>query len=175
MDPETIAETRAAIKYNGVASLELDDLRESDLPNITWSGGPMHPRAVAQELKRAKAGEVEYLAIRSPGGIPICIGAIDYEKHDGAGYINQLATVSDLQGLGLGGRLLVEAEKRIRQHGMHKATLGVEVQNVRAKALYERHGYEVYDREKQSWDEGDENGNPILYHADVILMHKSLA
>lgn len=174
MDPETIEDTRAAIKYNGVFSLELDNLRESDLPNITWSGGPKHPQYVAAALKRAALGEVEYLAIRSPGGIPICIGCIDYEKHDAAGYINQLATVNELQGLGLGGRLLVEAEKHIKAHGMQKATLGVEIQNVRAKALYERHGYEVYDREKQSWEEGDKDGNAIMYHADVILMQKSL-
>ena len=174
MNYRIIRETRTAITEQGVNALTLDDLTLDDLPDITWSGGPLHPRAVADALIRVKLGEVEYLAIRAPSGEPICIGGIDYAKHEGAGYIWQLATVEDLRGLGLGTRLIKTAERRIKKHGRSEAILGVEEANTRAKALYDRLGYTVYKRVKDSWEEGDKDGKAFIYRADVVLMRKAL-
>lgn len=172
MNYRIVREIRSCIEQNGVDALELNDLTLADLPDIQWSGGPLHPKAVADALIRAKLGEVEYLAIRSPNGKPICIGGIDYVKYESAGYLWQLATVEELRGLGLGSRLIKEAERRILRRGPTKVIIGVEVINTRAKALYDRLGYTAYARVKDSWEEGDDNGHAVLYQADVILMSK---
>jgi hypothetical protein len=47
------------------------------LEHIFWSDGPSHFGAVARALHRAAAGEVEYLAVRAPGGQPVAKLGID--------------------------------------------------------------------------------------------------
>lgn len=47
-----------------VVELPVRDLTADDLPEIGWSGGPLHPRYVAEALqRRATSGDVEYLAV----------------------------------------------------------------------------------------------------------------
>lgn len=174
MNYHIVQETRDLIEQQGVTFLPLDNLTLADLPDIYWSGGSLHPKAVADALIRAQLGEVEYLAIRAPSGVPVCIGGIDFVKHKSAGYLWQLSTVEELRGLGLGTRLIGEAERRVKKRGLKKVILGVEVVNTRARALYERLGYTAYAQEKDSWEEGDEEGYGFLYQADVILMDKNL-
>jgi ribosomal protein S18 acetylase RimI-like enzyme len=129
---------------------------------------------VGDALQRAARGEVDYLAVRAPGGFPVCIGGIDYAKCEGAGVLWQLATIGDLQSLGLGTRLILEAEQRIRQRSLATAMLGVEDNNPRARALYERLGYIAYDHAQESWKGVDPLGHVTVYHAEVTLMRKSL-
>jgi hypothetical protein len=66
MEPAVLEATRAAIREHGAGSLTVDDLTPADLERIGWSGGPTHTPAVAEALKRAEQGEVDYLAVRSP-------------------------------------------------------------------------------------------------------------
>jgi hypothetical protein len=61
------------------------------------------------------SGQVEYLAVRAPGGFPVSIGGIDYAKQPGAGIVWQLSTHGDLRSLGLGTALIKEAEARIKK------------------------------------------------------------
>jgi ribosomal protein S18 acetylase RimI-like enzyme len=173
MDAER--ETRDFIANVGVGTLRVDDLIVDDLQRLGWSGNRSHLRKVEGQLARAARGEVEYLAVRSPGGFPIAVGAIDYKQHDAAGTLFQLATVESLRGLGIGTRLIAEAERRIRRRGLQTAMVGVEDDNPRARNLYERLGYEVCSLEEQSWETEDERGNPYTKHARVILLRKELA
>lgn len=53
------------------------DLLPEDLPACTWSGPATHLRHVERELTRAAAGEVDYLALCTPAGLPVAIGGID--------------------------------------------------------------------------------------------------
>ncbi|HUQ39592.1 MAG TPA: GNAT family N-acetyltransferase [Acidimicrobiales bacterium] len=130
----------------------VDDLTAGDLDAIEWSGGPMHIENVAMQLGRVAAGEVEYLVVRDDTGAPVSKGAIDYVHHPGAGWIMQLATRADLQGRGLCTQLMAEAERRIAARGLTEAKLGVEEDNPRARALYERLGYVECGSEPESWD-----------------------
>jgi RimJ/RimL family protein N-acetyltransferase len=50
--------------------------------------------------------------------------------------------------------------------------LGVEDENTRARALYDRLGYKECGHERDTWDEADEYGNIYTYHAEVTLMRK---
>ncbi len=121
------------------------------------------------------SGQVEYLAVRAPGGFPVSIRGIDYAKQAGAGTVWQLSTHGDLRSLGLGAALINEAEARIKKCGVDTALLGVEDDNPRVRSLYERLGYVAYGHEEESWEDANEHGNVITHHAEVTLMRKSLA
>jgi ribosomal protein S18 acetylase RimI-like enzyme len=174
VDPNAIRDTRTAIERHGVDSLEVDNLTENDLYRISWSGGSLHLKAVGEALERAKRGEVEYLVVRAPGGYPVSIGGIDYAKEQRAGSLWQLTTHGQLRSLGLGSRLIGEAEMRIKNRGLDTAVLSIEDDNFRAKALYERLGYNAYGHEQESWDEADQFGNVTTHRAEVTLMRKTL-
>lgn len=156
----------------GADSLAVNDLTLEDLDGLGWSGGTSHVEHVGEALKR---DDIDYLAVRAPNGQAIAKGAIDYSAHEGAGTLTQLATMPELRGLGIGTRLISQLEEKIRQHGLHTAILGVEIDNPDAKRLYDRLGYIEYDQTQESWEEKDEHGQPYTYVADVILMKKELA
>ena len=65
-----------------------------------------------------------------------------------------------LRGLGVGTLLVNVAEQRIQKRGLRWATLGVEDNNPRARALYERLGYRHIGQEPASLEQEDEEGNP---------------
>lgn len=165
--------TRATIEQDGVKALTVSDLTKGDLPDVEWAGGPLHLESIAKALNRAEAGEVEYLAVRAPDGKPVSIGGIDYKAHAGAGTLWQLATRGEFQGLGLGTRLIEDAENRIRKRGLNTAMLGVEDNNPRARALYERLGYRPVGREKASWPRQRDDGRVEMYETVETILSKS--
>jgi ribosomal protein S18 acetylase RimI-like enzyme len=170
----TSNEDRRQIEEQGVDALPVDDLKLKDLDNIGWSGSPAHIDAVRTALNRVAGGEVDYLAVRDATGVPISIGGVDYSKNPGTGTLWQLATREDLRGLGIGTRLILALEEKVKARGFDEAVLGVEVENTRAKALYERLGYEVYGRGKDSWEEEDDQGQRSTYHTELYLLKKKL-
>jgi ribosomal protein S18 acetylase RimI-like enzyme len=174
IDPATVQGARDAVEAHGVRALIVNDLTADDLSDIVWSGGETHVESVAKELAKVASGEVEYLAVRAPNGKPIAKGCINYTEHEGAGTLTQLATVGGLQGLGVGSRMIAVAEDRIRQRGLTIAMMGVEENNPRAQALYERLGYRPTGREKESWIETDQQGKRFLYETEVTLLSKEL-
>lgn len=86
----------------------------------------------------------------------------------------QLDTVDELQGLGLGSRLIEAAEDRIRRRGLRLAGMGVEDSNPRARALYERLGYSFAAREPASWEVTDEDGTAVLYETEINVLIKDI-
>jgi ribosomal protein S18 acetylase RimI-like enzyme len=158
-----------AVEVAGVESLKIDDLVRDDLPLIAWSGSPSHVRNVAGLLDRVPSGEVEYLAVRAPDGFPIAKGCVVYGFREDAGDIEQLATHELLGGRGIATRLIGALEERIRARGVRWAVLGVEDDNPRARALYERLGYTAYGRDSASWE--TDRG---MYETELTLLRKEL-
>jgi ribosomal protein S18 acetylase RimI-like enzyme len=114
-----------------------------------------------------RRGEAEYLAARSSDGMPIGKCGIDYVEVPNAGMIHQLAIRDDLRGRGIGTRLIAAAEERIRAHGLSVAVVGVEDDNPRARALYERLGYGGYRTRRASWEA--ERADGTLYVHETVL------
>jgi ribosomal protein S18 acetylase RimI-like enzyme/predicted kinase len=170
----TTSAVRSLIAEDGTNALPVDELTRDDLPRVAWSGGRLHLESVGRALDRAERGEVEYLAVRAPDGAPVAKGGIDYRQHPGAGTLWQLATHADLQSLGIGSRLIAEAERRIRRRGLSRSVLGVEDDNARARALYERLGYAPCGHEHASWPTEDATGRPAMHHAEITLLDKRL-
>ena len=155
--------------------IHVRDLTHSDLPHCTWSGSALHLLVVENELDRAAAGVADYLAVcAATSDLPLAIGGIDYELAPGAGSIHQLATMPALQSCGLGTALIEAAEDRIRRRGLLRAELGVEQDNPRARALYERLGYVVFDVRPDSWDEEAPDGTIRRYETECAIMAKDL-
>lgn len=173
-ESRTVGSVRKAIETQAVDSLVVDDLKIEDLPHVEWAGGQYHLKAIKKALDRVSEGEVEYLTVRAPNGNPVSIGGIDYSAHEGAGTLWQLATRGELIGLGLGSRLIAAAEERIRRRGVSKAMIGVEDNNPKARALYERLGYMPASREKSSWQYQDEGGQIKLYETELTVLEKRL-
>lgn len=169
-----IENNKIPLEKNDIDSFIVDDLKLEDLDSIGWSGNPAHPRHVKEALLRVQEGEVEYLAVRNTDGSPISIGGIDYKAHENAGTLWQLSTMESLRGLGLGTKLITALEDRIKQRGIHKAMLGVENTNDKARALYKRLGYTECGQDTDSWEIEDKDGNKHTHYADIILMKKDL-
>ena len=157
-----------------VLRLTIRDLTHADLQASAWSGGATHLASVARALDRAARGEVDYLAVCPPSGLPIALGGIDYAKVPGAGVLWQLAVQDALQSCGIGTILIQAAEQRIRDRGLKAAELGVEENNPRARALYERLGYVAYGSEPESWDTEAPDGSIYRYETVCTLMRKEL-
>lgn len=157
-----------------VIPLTIRDLAPGDLPSCAWSGSATHLASVARALDRARRGEVEYLAACPPSGQPVALCGIDYAKAPGAGTLWQLAVHGALQSCGIGTILIRAAEQRIRARGLHRAELGVEDSNPRARALYDRLGYLACGREPDSWDEEAPDGSIVRYDTMLTLMRKEL-
>lgn len=154
--------------------LVIRDLVSGDLPSCAWSGTATHLAAIALALDRARHGEVDYLAACPPSGLPVALGGIDYAETPGAGTIWQVAVHGVLQSCGIGTLLVRSAEHRIRARGLHRAELGVEDSNPRARALYERLGYRAYGREPDSWDQEAPDGTITRYVTMLTLMRREL-
>lgn len=155
-------------------TLSVRDLRHADLVSCTWAGSDHHLAGVARQLERARAGDVDYLAVCTRADIPIAKGGVDYRAQEGAGTLWQLAVHPALQSCGIGTVLVEAAEQRIRARGLRRAELGVEERNPRARALYERLGYIAYDRRPDSWDEQTPDGTLRRYETMCTLMRKNL-
>jgi ribosomal protein S18 acetylase RimI-like enzyme len=157
-----------------VIRLAVRDLEPGDLPSCAWSGTGTHLTAIAQALERTLLGEVEYLAACPPSGMPVGLGGIDYAKTPGAGTVWMLEVHPALQSCGIGTILIQAAEQRILARGLHRAELGVEESNPRARVLYERLEYAAHGSEPDSWDREAADGTVTRYETVVTLMRKEL-
>jgi ribosomal protein S18 acetylase RimI-like enzyme len=157
-----------------VVPLTVRDLAAADLPACAWSGSASHIRSIAAALERAERGEVDYLAVCPPSGLPVALGGVDYARSPGAGTLWQLAVHGALQSCGIGTILIGAAEQRIRARGLHQAELAVEENNPRARGLYERLGYAAYGSALEAWDEDEPGGSVRRYESVVTLMRKVL-
>ena len=154
------------------AHVTLGRLTVADLPAVEWAGGPSHLRYVAAALARTE--EVDYLALRDADGKPVAIGGVDFAKTPNAGVMWQLCTHPELRGRGLGSRLIGAMEGRIRARGMRWAVIGVEDENPRARALYERLGYREFRRSPEAWEVTADDGTVTLHETEVAELRKQL-
>jgi ribosomal protein S18 acetylase RimI-like enzyme len=152
-----------------VLPLTVRDLSVADLPACAWAGS-----GVATSLERAGIGEVDYLAVCPPSGLPVALGGVDYTLTSGAGTLWQLSVHESLRSCGIGTILIQAAEQRIRARGLSRAELGVDENHPRPRALYERLGYVAHDRQPGSWDQAAADGSIARYETMITLMHKHL-
>ena len=155
-----------------VLPLTIRDLTRDDPPACAWTGSPEQNFAAA--LDRADRGEIDYLVVCPPSGLPVAVGGIDYTLSAAAGTLYQLAVHGALHSCGIGTLLIGAAEQRIGARGLHRAELAVEQNNPRARALYGRLGYLAYGSRPEEWDEQAGDGSITRYRTMCTLMRKEL-
>jgi GNAT superfamily N-acetyltransferase len=144
------------------------DLAERDLPSAEWAGS-----GVLDGFERMQRGEVDYLVVCPPSGVPVGTGAVSWTENAGAGTLYQLHIHEIMRSCGLGTLLIHEAENRIRSRGLDRAELGIDAKDPRPRPLYERLGYEAYGEEPGGWDETLPDGSTRRYETTIILMRKA--
>ncbi|MFE3460728.1 GNAT family N-acetyltransferase [Nocardiopsis aegyptia] len=154
--------------------LVIRDLTRDDLPACTWSGGSLHLTAVAGELLRAEAGEVDYLAVCPPSGAPVAVGGVDFVPFSDAGYLWQLAVHPLLRRCGLGTLLVGALEDRVRRRGRSRAELRYEVHESGNRAFYEGLGYTAYGTVPDGWDQRLASGEIERYETTCVQMRRDL-
>jgi ribosomal protein S18 acetylase RimI-like enzyme len=174
-DDVLVHTARAVLERDGSSGFVLGDLSADDLGAIAWSGDPHHLSVVRAALDRVVPGEFEYLTLRLPDGRPVAKACLDFTRFEDAGYLSQLATHPDLQGMGLGTRLMAGAEERIVARGRSAARIGVEHDNTGARALYERLGYRPVGEDVEHWGRTGPDGTVVMHRAEVTLLRKPLA
>jgi ribosomal protein S18 acetylase RimI-like enzyme len=157
-----------------VLPLTVRDLTAEDLhPGFSgWS--ETHREATFEALDRAKRGEVDFLAVCPPSGIPVATGGVDYAKPSGIAVLWQLSVDRPLRSCGIGTVLIQALEQRIRRRGPTWAELGVDENSSRPRALYERLGYVVTGREPGGWNEEAPDGTVTRYETVITVMRKKL-
>jgi len=162
--------------HTGVVELHLTtrDMEEADLANLTSFYSRLDLEKMTDELERARGGTVDHLVVCTPVGLPVAKGAVNYEEKPEAGVIWTLSVRRELRSLGIGTVLISAAEDRIRARGLRRAEVGVEENNPRARALYERLGYQAYGSECASWEYQAEDRTVKLYETTCTTMRKDL-
>jgi GNAT superfamily N-acetyltransferase len=157
-----------------VVPLTVRNLTAEDLhPGFAgWS--ETHRQGTLEALERAKLGDVDFLAVCPPSGIPVATGGVDYAKPSGIPVIWQLEVDARLHSCGIGTLLIEALEQRIRDRGLTWAELGVDENHPRPRALYERLGYVVTGREPGAWNQEAPDGTVTRYETTITVLRKNL-
>jgi ribosomal protein S18 acetylase RimI-like enzyme len=158
-------------------------VEERDLPALEWNGDFRHFRRLfRQAYEDMRLGSRQLLLLESPttgeviGQIFIQWNSSDPRYADGCrrGYLYALRVKPSHRDRGLGTRLLDAAEEELMRRGMNTASIGVEKNNPRARALYERQGYRIVAEDPGRWSYIDDEGNLREVVEPAWLMEKNL-
>jgi hypothetical protein len=86
--------------------LTIRDLTPEDLPLCAWWVSARDIAQLGKTLERTGRGEVDYLAVYPPSGLPVALGGVDYTLNPGAGTLWQLSVHGALQSAGIGTLLI---------------------------------------------------------------------
>ena len=148
-----------------------------DLRALEWFGLHKTDRLViANAFRRHCAGELLML-VADADGFPIGQVWIDFDRLalERTGILWALRVFPILRGRGIGTRLVAEAERHLRRRGYAVSRLGVEKDNPRARALYQRLGYRLIREEQQPFAYDEPDGRLASGVADLWILEKRLA
>ena len=125
------------------SGLEIRPCRQDELRLLEWSGAYAEHRQIIEDtFARQVAGEALML-LAVADDFPVAQVWLDFERpaQPDTALLWALRTHPQVQGRGIGSRLVRRAEDIAARRGKRAVELGVEKQNVRARRFYERLGY----------------------------------
>jgi ribosomal protein S18 acetylase RimI-like enzyme len=139
---------------------------QEDLPAMEWDGEYRHFRRVyADAYKRMTRGDSILWVAELPGSglvgqVFIQLMCDRPELADGIerAYLYSFRVRKELQGQGIGTRIMDVIENDVMQRGFDYITLNVARDNPRAQKLYVRRGYYVVAPEPGVWSYPDDKG-----------------
>lgn len=154
-------------------NIVIKPIEVTQINEFEWTGGKTHLEYFKKALEKTKDDEILFLGAWLEGNAVGRCG-IDFVINPGKATLWMFNVAKDIQGQGIGSKLMDQAEQEILVRGIDEIVLNVEKVNVRAQALYERRGYIAMGDGIESWEEDGPNGSTVTYNADVVRMSKKL-
>lgn len=170
------AEADARAREWLVETVKIRSVQQDDLPQLL-SYGWMSPydEVIQRAYERSAVDELIFLVADADaqiiGQVWVDLTQLSEEK---TGFIQALFVVPTMQNLGLGTRLLEQAEETMRERHLSAAEVSIEKRNRKAKRLYTRLGYEIVDEQVKVWTRTTSNGRVEHSEQQSWIMRKAL-
>lgn len=149
-------------------------VRAEDLPKLEWFGSLAHWRDINQRTFKDHQAGLRLMFVADLNNFPVGQVVIDVTTRTYA-YLYALRVLEPLRGLGIGTALLKLGDRVACEHGFDQIHLAVEKSNIRARRLYERHGYHIFTERVDVWSYVDHHGQTHWVQEDVFGMRKLLS
>lgn len=156
--------------------------RQDDLDKLEWYGKHENLRSLfARSYREQKRGR-RLMLIAETNDFPVGRVFLQFKGNnaifaDGSerAYLYSFHVMEMFRGIGLGTRLVAEAEQVVQLRGFRVVTLAVAQDNLRALQLYHRMGYRRFGDNKGSWENPTKLGYLLPSHEPCWLLEKELA
>ena len=162
---------------------------ESDLEKLEWYGQYAHFRNLFRLTYEGQLRGERLMLLADINGFPVgqvflllnqrinlwqSVVNRKGSQPEQRGYLYALRVMDHLQGMGLGTKLILEAERIMIENGSSWSTISVAKDNPGAKRLYHRLDYDVYMEDEGRWSYVDHTGKTIYVHEPCYMMEKRL-
>jgi ribosomal protein S18 acetylase RimI-like enzyme len=171
-----------------VIHVDVRPLAAEELGHIQQALPPEHPEAHVRRLADQRAGRVTYLvawaSARALGHVLVRWGGATnpelrwrLDTRESHPYVEALLVHPCFRSRSVGSQILDAAEALVRDRGLCQIGLAVALENVRARALYERLGYRDLGIGEfpNAWSYVDEDGNEVTESETCSYLVKDLA
>lgn len=163
---------------------------QDDLPHLEWYGQFTHFRNLFRLTYEGQQRGERLMLLADLNGYPVGQIFMLFNQQtsiwqlmtsrrgrppEQRGYLYALRVMDHLQGMGIGTRLIIEAERILVERDCAWATISVAKDNPRARQLYERLDYDVYMEDEGRWSYIDHQGRTIHVHEPCWMLEKRLA
>jgi ribosomal protein S18 acetylase RimI-like enzyme len=153
-----------------------------DLPALEWNGDYIHFRRLyAEAYKRTEKGRGLIWVIEMPGEgiigqalVQLLGSRTELANGTMRAYVYAVRVRPSFRGNGYGTRLMQRVENDLFERGFSVVTLNVAKENVKARRLYERLGYQVVAADRGRWSYIDHQGKRQHVHEPAWRMEKNL-
>jgi [ribosomal protein S18]-alanine N-acetyltransferase len=138
---------------HGVRHATLADLADLiELENATFSSDRLSPRQWRRHLGSDRAAILVIPVRQKPGAAAVLF----FRSGSRIARLYSLAVSAAARGQGLGERLLGACEDAARQRGCSQLRLEVRADNMAARRLYDRRGYQLFGRYASYYADGED-------------------
>lgn len=153
----------------------------ADVHKLEWYGQYMHFRNLLRRAYQEQLRGRRLMLVADVNGFPVGQVFIQLESNnpfvaDGLtrAYLYSFRVMEMFRGLGIGTRLLQEAESRLMERGYRIAMLSVAKTNHGALRLYERNGYVIVRDDPGRWSYIDHRGVTRYVEEPSWMLEKPL-
>lgn len=155
--------------------------KKADLVRLEWYGQYTHYRHVLRRSYREQKMGRRFMLVADCNGFPIGCIFIQLKSArraiaDGSqrAYLYSLRVMEMFRGMGIGTRLIQEAEALVMERGFRWTTIAVAKDNPDAQRLYERLGYRIFAEDPGHWSYIDHQGQTRRVHEPCWILEKCL-
>ncbi len=173
---------RSRTPINVIDQIKLRQLRRTDLKDLEWDGEFIHFRRLYEaSYHSARNGnsilwiaELPAVGLIGQLFVQLCSARPELANGRNRAYIYGFRIKPAYRNLGIGTLMMEKAEGDLYDRGFGLVTLNVGQENLAARRLYERLGYQVVSDEPGIWSFTDHEGKMRDVHEPSWRMEKKL-